>query len=183
MIVVAGVEDAAGPEAPVRATEAPAAMRTISFRLPEGRSAVVSIGWEGGLAIAPPRIDLEPGQRSTGLRIIDFEREGEGWLLTIEGTAGLEYTVDLYGTPVQSEPVEEGASVAPAPAAPDAGGGRFMVAFEAGEGRRTQPFASPRAALTSSTLSTMTACRARCVVTVIPGGRPPRVRMVHDAAR
>ena len=115
---------------------------TPRFRLSSGQSATVVISWRGGLAVAPPRFDLEPGQRSSGLRIIDFERDGVGWLLTVEGTAGQEYLVDLYGTAVQATPVEDGVSVSPAPAAEDAGrtamgGGRFMVAFAAGEGRRT----------------------------------------------
>ena len=116
-------------------------------RLAEGDAAVVTTRWQGGLAVAPPRIDLEPGQRSTGLRVIDFESDGEGWLLTIEGTAGHEYLVDLYGTAVQAMATGDGATVSPAPPTADAaragmGGGRFMVAFVAGErmageGRRT----------------------------------------------
>ncbi|MDE2679136.1 MAG: GH116 family glycosyl hydrolase [Gemmatimonadota bacterium] len=124
-----------------------AAMPSPRVRLAEGEPAVVTTRWQGGLAVAPPRIDLEPGQRSTGLRVIDFESDGEGWLLTIEGTAGHEYLVDLYGTAVQAMATGDGATVSPAPPTADAaragmGGGRFMVAFVAGErmageGRRT----------------------------------------------
>ena len=55
---------------------------------------------DGGLAVAPPRIDLQPGQRSTGLRVLDLEEDGDEWLLTIEGTAGHGYEVDLFGTAV-----------------------------------------------------------------------------------
>ena len=130
---VGGQPEPAGPGA---------RLSTPRFRLAEGQSATVVISWRGGLAVAHPRFDLEPGQRSSGLRVIDFERDGVGWLLTVEGTAGQEYLVDLYGTAVQATPVEDGVSVSPAPAAEDAGrtamgGGRFMVAFAAGEGRRT----------------------------------------------
>ena len=83
-------------------------------RLSEGQAAVVTVSWEGGLAVAPPRIDLEPGQRSTGLRIIDLESDAREWLLTIEGTAGHEYLVDLFGTAVQATPLGDGVSVSPA---------------------------------------------------------------------
>ena len=115
-ISVAGAEWIGAPQEP----GAPgAAMPPPRVRLSEGETAVVTARWEGGLAVAPPRIDLEPGQRSTGLRVIDFEHDGEAWLLTIEGTAGREYALDLYGTPVRADPMDEGASVAPAPAAPD----------------------------------------------------------------
>ena len=106
-------------------------------RPPSSRSAG-RVDWR----VAPPRIDLEPGQRSTGLRIIDLESDAREWLLTIEGTAGHEYLVDLFGTAVQAAPLGDGVSVSPAPPTTDAerngmGGGRFMVAFAAGEGRRT----------------------------------------------
>ena len=118
-----------------------------AIRVTGGRPAEITVAWKGGLAVAPPRIDLEPGQRSTGLRIIDLRAEAEGWTLITEGSAGHAYVVDLLGTPVEAAMVGEGASVAPAPveAAPgpgrarraDAGGGRFQVRFAPGDGRRT----------------------------------------------
>ena len=143
-VSIAGAEWVGAP----RAGEAPgAAMPPPRVRLSEGQAAVVTVRWEGGLAVAPPRIDLEPGQRSTGLRVIDFEHDGEAWLLTVEGTAGHEYTVDLFGTPVRAELVDEGASVAPAPAVPGTEPGdtgrsgaapsRFTVVFDPGPGRST----------------------------------------------
>ena len=119
-----------------------AAMPPPRVRLSEGQAAVVTVSWEGGLAVAPPRIDLEPGQRSTGLRVIDLESDAGEWLLTIEGSAGHEYLVDLYGTAVQAMPVGDGVSVSPAAPTAEvgrtaAGGARLMVGFAAGEGRRT----------------------------------------------
>ncbi len=60
----------------------------------------VVVTWQGGLAVAPPRIDLQPGQRSTGLRIIDLAADDDGWLLAVEGTAGHSYDIALFGTPV-----------------------------------------------------------------------------------
>ena len=67
--------------------------------------------WQGGLAVAPPRIDLRPGQRSTGLRIIDLAADGGGWLLTVEGTAGRDYDVRLFGTPVDAAASDANATV------------------------------------------------------------------------
>ena len=120
-------------------------VRTI--RVTGGGSAEITVTWKGGLAVAPPRIDLEPGQRSTGLRIIDLQADAEGWTLVTEGSAGREYLVDLLGVPVEAAVVNGDASVEPAPVEVDpgpgfaghaeAGGGRFRVRFAPGGGRRT----------------------------------------------
>ena len=102
----------------------------ISIRVTEGQAAEIVATWEGGLSVAPPRIDLEPGQRSTGPRIIDLEADGDEWLLTIEGTAGQEYDIRLFGTAVQARVTEGNASVT--------GTGEVLrVRFEDGEGRVT----------------------------------------------
>lgn len=113
----------------------------------EGQPAEFAVTWKGGLAVAPPRIDLEPGQRSTGLRIIDLQADAEGWTLVTEGSSGRAYRVDLFGTPVEAAVVNEGASVEPVPVQADAGAGqarradaggsRFRVDFAPGGGRRT----------------------------------------------
>ncbi|MCY3745712.1 MAG: GH116 family glycosyl hydrolase [Acidobacteria bacterium] len=118
-----------------------------AIRVTGGRPAEITVTWKGGLAVAPPRIDLEPGQRSTGLRIIDLRAETEGWTLITEGSAGHEYLMDLLGVPVTAAIVDGGAGVEPAPvrtgAGPglarraEAGGGRFRVRFAPGNGRRT----------------------------------------------
>jgi len=86
--------------------------------------------WDDGLAVAPPRIDLEPGQRSTGPRIIDLEADGDGWLLTIEGTAGREYDLALFGTAVRARVTEGKLTVAGT-------GEGLRVRFADGEGRVT----------------------------------------------
>ena len=118
-----------------------------AIRIAEGQPAEITVTWKGGLAVAPPRIDLEPGQRSTGLRILDLEADAEGWTLITEGSAGRAYEVDLLGVPVEATVVSGDASVEPAPdqIAPEpgparraeAGGGRFRVRFAPGDGRRT----------------------------------------------
>ncbi|MXX85690.1 MAG: hypothetical protein F4Y71_04470, partial [Acidobacteria bacterium] len=127
---------------------APGAMpRSTAIRVTEGRPAEVTVTWRGGLAVAPPRIDLEPGQRSTGLRIIDLQADAEGWTLVTEGSSGRAYRVDLFGIPVEAAVVSEGASVEPVPVQTDpgagyarraeAGGGSFRVRFAPASGRRT----------------------------------------------
>ena len=87
--------------------------------------------WQGGLAVAPPRIDLQPGQRSTGLRIIDLTADDGGWLLTLEGSAGRSYDVRLYGTPVDAATDDAAATVS------GQSDGTIHVSFEGGEGRTT----------------------------------------------
>ena len=118
-----------------------------TIRVTSGGSAEITVTWKGGLAVAPPRIDLEPGQRSTGLRIIDLQADAEGWTLMTEGSSGHEYPVDLLGVPVEAAVVNGDASVEPAPVEVDsgpefaghaeAGGGRFRVRFAPGGGRRS----------------------------------------------
>ncbi len=107
--------------------------------LSAGQPTEITVTWNGGLAVAPPRIELEPGQRSAGLRVLNLRVAGEGWLLNLEGTAGREYEVGLVGTPVDFAVVGGDATVsavasgdAPGPAGP---GGRLRVSFAAGDGR------------------------------------------------
>ena len=85
--------------------------------------------WEGGLAVAPPRIDLEPGETSGGLRILDFIADADGWNLSVEGTAGRTYEVEFFGTPVVSA-VTGGAALVS-----ERGDGVIAVEFAEGEGR------------------------------------------------
>ena len=102
---------------------------------PEARDqddvAEIVVRWEGGLAVAPPRTDLEPGQRSTGLRIIDLVTDDDGWLLTLEGTPGRDYDVELFGTPIDASPTDAAASVS------GQSGGTIRVSFNGAEGRAT----------------------------------------------
>ena len=85
--------------------------------------------WNGGLAVAPPRIELEPGQRSAGLRVLDLEVDDEGWMLRLEGTAGRAYEVGLFGTQVDFAVTGADATVSAGP------GGPLRVRFADGEGR------------------------------------------------
>ena len=102
---------------------------------PEARDqddvAEIVVRWEGGLAVAPPRIDLEPGQRSTGLRIIDLVADDDGWLLTLEGTPGRDYDVELFGTPIDASATDAMASVS------GQSGGTIRVNFTGDGGRAT----------------------------------------------
>ena len=94
-----------------------------------GESTEITVTWNGGLAVAPPRIELEPGQRSAGLRVLDLEVDGDGWLLTLEGTAGRTYEIGLFGTPVDFAITGGDATVSAGPGAP------LRVRFADGEGR------------------------------------------------
>ena len=85
--------------------------------------------WHGGLAVAPPRIDLQPGQRSYGLRIIDLVADDAGWLLTLEGSAGRDYDVRLFGTQVDAATSDGNATAA------SESDGRIRVSFAGSEGR------------------------------------------------
>lgn len=66
--------------------------------------------WDGGLMVEPPTVDLEPGQPSTGLRILDFRTADDtgqdAWTLTVEGERGHTYTVRLHGVPVTADGAE-----------------------------------------------------------------------------
>ncbi len=68
----------------------------------------VQLQWTGGLSVEPPHFDLVPGQRSRGYRVVDFQVEEGGWLLTLEGEAGRSYQVDLYGEAVTAQGAEVG---------------------------------------------------------------------------
>ena len=110
------------PDVPVGATDA-----TVT----ESADGEFTAIWRGGLAVAPPRIDLQPGQRSTGLRIIDLAADGGGWLLTVEGTAAHDYDVHLFGTPVDAATDDAAATVSSRP------GGIIGVSLAGEAGRVT----------------------------------------------
>ena len=94
-----------------------------------GERAEIVVSWEGGLAVAPPRVSLQPGQRSTGLRILDFASEADGWTLSVEGTAGRTYDIALFGTPVHPTVTSGAARVS------DSGSGVVRIGFAEGEAR------------------------------------------------
>ncbi len=101
----------------------------LGVRVMEGQVVELVASWEGGLTVAPPRIDLEPGQRSGGARVIDLVAEGDGWMLTVEGDAGREYDFGLFGTAVEAEVVGGGAEVV------GVGDGGVRVRFSGDAGR------------------------------------------------
>ena len=102
---------------------------TVGDAAPAGNRAEIVVAWEGGLAVAPPRVDLEPGRTSDGLRILDFSADADGWRLSVEGMAGRTYEVASFGTPVESAVMQGAARVS------DRGDGVIEVAFAEGEGR------------------------------------------------
>ena len=121
----------------------------VRVRVVRGEPTEIVVTWDGGLAVAPPRIELEPGQRSEGLRILDLEADGDEWSLTIEGTAGHEYVVDLFGSSVEAAVIDGSARLVPRLAegagegggageagGPVAGNTRLRVEFAEGEGRQ-----------------------------------------------
>ena len=122
-------------EPPERDRGEPRSLRVVAA---QGEPTEIIVTWQGGLAVAPPRIDLQPGQRSTGLRILDLEADEDEWLLTIEGTAGHGYEVDLFGTAVTVVVVNGGArarAMSGDTARAADGYTRVDVEFADGEGR------------------------------------------------
>jgi glycogen debranching enzyme len=109
---------------------------TRRLHLEAGRSASVAVTWKGGLSVEPPTVHLVPGQESTGVRVVDFTKEGDGWLLELEGQAGRTYTLDLYGER-PSVARASGADARLGADEPSAVGARhpLQVRFPAGEGR------------------------------------------------
>jgi len=76
----------------------------LTFSLMEGRPVRMAYRWTGGLEVYPPvDSDLRPGDRSRGVRILDFARDGADWLLTLEGEGGREERVVLVGEGVEAD--------------------------------------------------------------------------------
>lgn len=62
----------------------------------------VRVSWSGGLEVTPPPIDLAPGQKSEGVRVMDFTTTDRGWRLQLDGLAGHTYRIPLFGATVES---------------------------------------------------------------------------------
>jgi glycogen debranching enzyme len=88
--------------------------------------------WEGGLEASLPDNTVEPGERSGGLRILDFRYEDGWWVLLLEGDAGTSEEVEVWGEAVATDDAEIVTS--------QAGSGitRLKVSFQEGEGRATR---------------------------------------------
>jgi hypothetical protein len=61
----------------------------------------IELEWAGGVSVDPPTVDLEPGQKSRGIRVLDFWFEEGEWKLLLEGEAERDYELGLYGEPVR----------------------------------------------------------------------------------
>jgi hypothetical protein len=59
----------------------------------------LELHWTGGLRVEPPAVHLEPGQKSEGLRVLDFRYQGDTWILELEGVSGRNYEMRLHGEP------------------------------------------------------------------------------------
>ncbi len=99
--VVARVDGAAvagnaagGPPVTEGAHDQPATLRA---RLDKDTPVEFQAFWKGGLSVAGPTQRLVPGQPSTGVRVVDFTDDADGWLLELEGEAGHAYDLHLYG--------------------------------------------------------------------------------------
>ncbi len=75
-----------------------------TFTLSEGTPVRLAFQWSGGLEVYTDLSqELLPGSISRGARILDFTREGEDWILVVEGEGGREESVLLMGEPVLAE--------------------------------------------------------------------------------
>ncbi len=96
--------------------------------LREDRPAQLEYRWVGGLSVEPPDLPLKLGATSGGLRILDFLREDDTWVLELEGDGGKSHTLVLFGEALETE---DGIRMDP-----DPGSGRMAlsVPFQ-GQGR------------------------------------------------
>ena len=61
--------------------------------VPLGAAAEIEIDYEGGLSPIAPAERMEPGDRSTGVRILDFTTEARDYVLVAEAAAGSTQTI------------------------------------------------------------------------------------------
>lgn len=93
----------------------------------QGAPVVVTTTWRGGYAVDPPRVDLTPGQRRRGLRVLDVVAEADAVRVELEAPEGGEAEFSAHGPRPAS--VEGGELVAWAGTA-----GRVWVRFPASDG-------------------------------------------------
>jgi hypothetical protein len=72
----------------------------VTLVVSEGRPIRLHFRWEGGLRVFTPPSLLSPGDRSGGVRVLDFLKEGDQWILTVEGDGGGEGVVSFRGEAV-----------------------------------------------------------------------------------
>ncbi|MBT8398208.1 MAG: hypothetical protein KJN92_14645, partial [Gemmatimonadetes bacterium] len=74
---------------------------SVTFTLREDTPITLEYQWTGGLEVFQRHpASLPPGSPSSGPRILDFTRDGEDWLLTVEGEGGTQDGLYLQGEPV-----------------------------------------------------------------------------------
>ncbi len=66
----------------------------------EGKKTKARLRWNNGLVIEPPTVELEPGQPSLGIRVLDFRFADGIWWVDLEGIAGKTYEIRFRGEPL-----------------------------------------------------------------------------------
>jgi hypothetical protein len=80
----------------------------VTFTLREDYPVHLEFRWTGGLEVYQWHDgDLPPGSPSGGNRILDFTRDGEDWLVTMEGEGGARTGIHLRGENVEVVGTEE----------------------------------------------------------------------------
>jgi hypothetical protein len=82
---------------PLQWAETPGGPR-VRLELPAAARHQATVRWQGGLDVSVPPRPLEPGQRSTGVRVLEFSARDQGWDVLLEGERGRRYDLRLHGT-------------------------------------------------------------------------------------
>jgi len=99
-----------------------------TFLLEEAVPVELVFHWNGGVSVEPPQLPLRLGDRSGGLRILDFTLDEEAWALDLEGDGGQTHILTLFGEAVRTE---DGSTLRPDPTT---GRMTLLVPFQ-GDGR------------------------------------------------
>jgi hypothetical protein len=62
-----------------------------------GEPRLLELRWDGGYALEPRAVVLEPGQADAGVRILDVAEDAQGLRVEVEGQAGSTATLRLWG--------------------------------------------------------------------------------------
>ena len=85
-----------GREVPVRVENTPHDVHALAD-VPLTGSAQVVVDYAGGFEVIAPSPRVQPGDAPTGLRVLDFRRDGAEYVLEVEGLAGATYELGLRG--------------------------------------------------------------------------------------
>ncbi len=83
-----------GRELPVRVENTPHDVHAL-VDVPLTAAAQVTIEYAGGAEVMLPRDTVRPGDAATGLRVLDFRRDGAEYVLELEGLAGHNYELGV----------------------------------------------------------------------------------------